>query len=394
MKIKNLTDEQRKQFKSNVPIFLQFFKQYKPLLSQCSHSLYARTLSFISIEQDMVDCEPKELAIKLSKELLTTTDFLRIVGDENGGNQNIRLSAFRNLIEPFKEDLQSEISGVSYDTVNKLISRKGTHIRKAILKNKNNNLKSHTETLNMKSWGDCQKVLENANSKHGVLLNRFFKTNEIPDYVGLRDILITNLYLNNWQYYQDEALPQCKNGKLSMPPQRLKVFTLLRNEYKTCHLWISGSAPPKDKNNYFWLNLVTNNHHIVIQKNKTTGGVRRIQGANAGETNVIEQTEHKRLHLSRSIVSMILFIKQTFNERCDVPFLKNNDRDGPITDGKWQRIIAGLFGEVSPNMNATVLRKILYNHIKFHEMSNNQVNFILEQQDHSRGVCETYYKKI
>jgi len=229
---------------------------------------------------------------------------------------------------------------------------------------------------NMRGWSEIEEAVKKLNIQYSIILKRFYKTNEIPCYVSLRNILIANLYVNNYQHLND-----------------IKVHTLLRNEYKTCHLWINSVEPPRDKKNYFWINLDTSEHFIVIQKNKTTGGIRRLPGVE-GESVVIEQPKFKKFYLNRKVVNIIMFIKQTFNERCDVPFLKNNTRDGSITDNKWQRIMYSIFKEVTPSINSTTLRKILYNDIPFHKYTNEMTHYILECQDHNKDTCDTYYKKV
>jgi hypothetical protein len=376
MKIKNLSDEQKKNFKANIPIYFEFLKNNKPLLSDSSHKLYSRALSFVAIENELINKTPKELALALTKDILTTSNFQKIIGQDAGSIQNIRLSAFRNLVEPFKDDLKNEISAVSYKALNKLVSRKGTHIRQKIVNEKNQNIKTPAEQENMRSWAEVEEVVKKLNVQYGVILKRFFKTNEIPCYVTLRNILVGNLYVNNYHHYKD-----------------VKVHTMLRNEYKTCHLWINTVEPPKDRKNYFWINLDTNEHFIIIQKNKTTGGIRRIPGVE-GQSEVVNQNKFKRFYLNKKVVNIIMFIKQTFNERCDVPFLKNNTRDGSITDNKWQRIIYSIFKEITPGICATTLRKILYNEIPFHKYTTAMTNYILECQDHNKDTCDTYYKKV
>ena len=94
--------------------------------------MYSRALSYIAVENGLYSLSPKELAIALSKDILTTSDFQKIVGTDSDANQNIRLAAFRNLVEPFKDELKDEISAISYETLLKLLSRKGGHIRKSL----------------------------------------------------------------------------------------------------------------------------------------------------------------------------------------------------------------------------------------------------------------------
>ena len=113
------------------------------------------------------------MAVELTKDILTTSDFIKIVGNDSGSNQNIRLSAFRNLVSPFKDDLKNEISSVSYETLLKLLSRKGTHIRKTILESKSQNLKTETELMQHRSWKDLQNIVKNMNVKYNQIVNKF-----------------------------------------------------------------------------------------------------------------------------------------------------------------------------------------------------------------------------
>ncbi len=376
MKIGELSVEKRKLFKEHVPTYFNFIKENSPHLSTSSHSLYSRALAYIAVENDLINLTPENLCIKLTQEALTTSDFIKIIGTDNHANQNIRLSAFRNLVEPYKESLKNKISEVSYKAISKLVSRKGTHIRRNILESKSNNLKSETELLNMRSWKELQTIVNKNNQLLTVILGKFFRTNEIPCYNTLRDILIGNLYCNNYHEFNN-----------------MRVHTILRNEYKSCYLWINPDTPPEDKKNYFWINL-NGLSKIVIQKSKTIGGVKRGHPNSEGETEVMPQKSRKIYPLNKNIVSQILFIKQTYNERIEIPFLKNNLRDGGITDGQWHRMLYSIFKDLAPQISCTTIRKIYYNEIKWHLLSTKDANYILRHQDHNKSTCDTYYKKI
>jgi hypothetical protein len=376
MKIGELPVEKRKQFREHVPIYHKFIKENSPHLSTSSHNLYSRALAFIAVENDLLNYTPEQLCIKLTQEALTTSDFIKIIGTDNHANQNIRLSAFRNLVEPYKESLKNKISEVSYNAISKLVSRKGTHIRRNILESKSNNLKSDTELLNMRSWKELQTIINKNNQSLSVILAKFFRTNEIPCYNTLRDILIGNLYCNNYHEYKN-----------------MRVHTILRNEYKSCYLWINPDTPPEDKKNYFWINI-SGESKIVIQKSKTIGGVKRGQPNQQGETEILPQKSRKIYPLNKNIVSQILFLKQTFNERIETPFLKNNTRDGIITDGQYNRILYSIFKDLAPQISCTTIRKIYYNEVKWHQLSTHDANYILRHQDHNKSTCDIFYKKI
>ena len=304
---------------------------------------------------------PKELALDLTKQILTTSDFEKIVGKDTNGNQNIRLSAFRNLVTPFKDELQSEISEVSYSTLTKLLSRKGTHIRKNLLESKSKNLKDETELMASRSWKQLQDICKNVNQKYRYIVNKFLKTNEIPDYVTLRNILIINLYVNNHHCFQG-----------------LKTYCILRNEYRTAYLWISGEEPPKNKNNYFWLNFETNQHYIIVQNGKTVNG----------------NLSRKMFKLNPAIANMMTFIKQTFNENIDKPFFKNNTREEMPTGPQWVRIIGTIFVELSPHINTSTIRKIYYNEIDWKKLTKDQILYITSNMDFSERNLPTKFDGI
>ena len=364
MKIRSLTFEQRAQFKQNVPVYMEFLKQTAPKLSKCSHQLYSRALSFIAVENEMVNLKPKDLALNLSKKVLTDSNFKIIVGEDTSGNQNIRLSAFRNLVEPFRDNLEQEISCVSYQALNNLVSKKGCHIRKQISERKKDEDKNSEEVLKEKNnWKKLQVIVQNHNRKYDVIFERFLKTNEIPDYMTLRDCVITNLYCNNFHKFEN-----------------MNVYVILHNEYKTCHLWINEQPPPEDKTNYFWINLLTNEHYIVIQKSATVGNIRRVPDGEGG-TKIIENETRKSFRLSSYIARQLLFIKTTFNERTDRPFFKNDLRDGPINDQKWIRIMNKLFYSLSTTSTCKTIRKIFQNEIQWNKLNENQKFYLMSCLD-------------
>ncbi len=361
MKIRELTAEQKKHFKDSVPLFFSFLKINAPQLSHCSMTLYARAISYIAVENTLYMKTPKELALDLTKQILTTSDFEKIVGKDTNGNQNIRLSAFRNLVTPFKDELQSEISEVSYSTLTKLLSRKGTHIRKNLLESKTKNLKDETELMASRSWKQLQDILKNVNQKYRYIVNKFLKTNEIPDYVTLRNILIINLYVNNHHCFKN-----------------MKTYCILRNEYRTAYLWISGEEPPKNKNNYFWLNFETNQHFIIVQNGKTVNG----------------NLSRKMFKLNPAIANMMTFIKQTFNENIDKPFFKNNTREEMPTGPQWVRIVGAIFVELSPHIKTSTIRKIYYNEIDWKKLTKDQMLYITSNMDFSERNLPTKFDGI
>ena len=377
MKVKSLSSENKKLFNQSLSKYESFLKTNCPQLSKSSINLYKRTLSFMSVENETTDLSPQEFALFLAQDLLTYNSFNRIVGDSNDNNMNIRISAFRNLIEPFKKDLEEQVSEVSFTTISKLITQKGSRIRKSIIEEKGKNEKNRDENTNMKSWQDLQETVNKKNMEYKKILCKYYKDGEVPDYVTLRNILIVNLYCNNWHM---------KDGH--------KIYTLLRNEYRNFYLWINTNPVPKNDKNYFWINLDTNQHFIVIQKSKTVGGIRRIQSGEGGGSQIVKQEGYKQYILNDYIVNILLFIKTIFKENETNIFIKNNDRTSAVPVEKWTATVSSLFRDVSSNINSTTIRKILYNSIDFKKIDFNLATYILKAQDHSRNSGELYYKKM
>ncbi len=378
MKVKNLSSDKKKLFTQNLSKYETFLNENCSQLSKSSVNLYKRTLSYMAVENESTDLTPKEFAIFLAQDLLTYNSFNRIVGESENNNMNIRISAFRNLIEPFKKELEEQISEVSYNVISKLITQKGSRIRKSILEEKGKNEKNRNEHTNMKTWEDLQSVVNSNNIEYKKILCKYYKDGEVPDYQTLRNILIVNLYCNNWHV---------KDGH--------KIYTLLRNEYRNFYLWINTNPVPKNDKNYFWINLDSNKHYIVIQKSKTVGGIRRVPKNNdEGGSQIIKQEGYKQYILNDYIVNILLFIKTIFKENETNIFIKNNNRTSAIAVEKWSHQITCIFRDVANNINSTTIRKILYNSIDFTKLDYNMSSYILKQQDHSRNSAELYYKKM
>lgn len=355
MKIRDLSEEQKKHFKVNVEVYKSFLENKTPQLSNYSHSMYARALAYIAVENNLNFHSAEQLAIALSREILTTSDFVKIVGTDTGSNQNIRLSAFRNLVKPFNQQLEENISEVSYATLTKLLSRKGCHIRKTLLESKSKNLKTEAELMKSRSWKDLQNIVSKLNQKYNSIVSKFLKTNEIPDYITLRNILIANLYMFNSHKHED-----------------MTIHVILKNEYRTAYLWINEKEPPQDKNHYFWINYETNKHYFVVNRSKAIPGL-------------LEPIKKRKIFvLSQRIVNMIIFIKQTFNESIDRPFFKNNVRETMPYSTDWIRIVNKIFEEIGQGICASTLKTVYLNEIDWSKVSEEQMNYICYNLDQSQ----------
>jgi len=356
MKIKNFTSVEKAHFRKSAGDYLEFYKEVTSTLSSYSHAMYSRALSYIAVENGLYNLTPKELAVALSKDILTNTDFKKILGNDSDANQNIRLAAFRNLVDPFREDLKTEISSVSYETLLKMLLKKKGRVRKSM--NDAKESKTSEQLLQKRSWRDLQKVVKEMNKNYNKIVNTFLKTNEIPDYVTLRNILVGNLYMFNAHEHDGQI-----------------VHVLLRNEYRTAYVWIKDTPPPSDRNNYFWINFETNKHWFVVQKSKTQTSQSHVS--------------RRMFTLAQNVVNMIIFIKQTFNESCEKPFFKNNRRDAPPHNTEWIRLVGKIFEDAGQNINCSVIRQIYQNEIDWSKLNQDQIDYVARNLDTGLKNCGT-----
>ena len=98
MKIKDLTVEQKIEFRREIPKFHAFLKEHLKHLATTSLSLYTRTLSYISVINNLQKLDIKNICICLTQKALTNSNLIHIIGNENttNNNKNIRLSALMN----------------------------------------------------------------------------------------------------------------------------------------------------------------------------------------------------------------------------------------------------------------------------------------------------------
>ena len=272
MKIKTLTQNQKISFKNEMPKYEVFLKEKLPHLATTSLSLYKRTLSYISTINKCNDKTVEETCIFLTSKLLTDTSLDCVIGDSNvsESNKNIRLSAFKNLVEIFRDEIKLKISPV-----------------------------------------------------------------------------------------------------------------ILRNEYKSLYLHIGDNQPTSTSKNYIWIKLDSNDHKIIINKNKTTGGVKRKNlGDFIGHTSVYPQKNQKTFPLNKEIAKIIIFIKQVFNERSDKPFIKCNNRELNYTSSTWSKMLQRVFKKINPKLSSNLIRKIYQLKIDTTEdLSNQDKMLIYEMND-------------
>lgn len=366
MKIKTLTQNQKISFKNEMPKYEVFLKEKLPHLATTSLSLYKRTLSYISTINKCNDKTVEETCIFLTSKLLTDTSLDCVIGDSNvsESNKNIRLSAFKNLVEIFRDEIKLKISPVAFNTTISMMGKAGGNIRKQILEIRKN--KDLLSPSTMQTWEELTELNKIYLKKFNYIKNQYIKTNEVPDYVFLRDCLISNLYINNSF--------KLKNNEFNV---------ILRNEYKSLYLHIGDNQPTSTSKNYIWIKLDSNDHKIIINKNKTTGGVKRKNlGDFIGHTSVYPQKNQKTFPLNKEIAKIIIFIKQVFNERSDKPFIKCNNRELNYTSSTWSKMLQRVFKKINPKLSSSLIRKIYQLKIDTTEdLSNQDKMLIYEMND-------------
>ena len=359
MKIKELNENQKKQFKLELSKYKLFCNEHLERLSNSSKNLYARSLSYISVINNCCNFTVEQMCIDLCKKILTDETLNNIIGDNQVSlnNQNIRISAFKNLIEVYKDSIKKNISNVAYKSILQTISQNGNVIRKniSIIRNEKEHLKSDSN----RTWDEFLELKNIYLKKFKYIKEQYLKYYEVPDYHFLRDCLVCNLYCNN-----------------VFKIKSLEFNVILRNEYKSCYLHIGDDQPPNPNRNYFWIKLNSNDHRIVINKNKTTGGIMRKIG---GE--ITPQKNHKFFPLNKEVVKIILFIKQCFQERIDKPFIKCNNRELNYSSSTWSKMLGRVFKSISPNISCNVIRKVYDTHISWDELNETDKNLILCMND-------------
>ncbi len=367
MKIKNLSHKARKDFKILIPDYQEFLGDKLPHLATTSLNLYTRALSFISIINNCNNKSILDTCIYLVKKILTDNNLKCIVGNStvSGNNKNIRLSSFKNLVEIFKDDINDNISSLAYNTTLSMLGKVGGNIRKKIKNEKNNDDKVQPKH----NWVDLLELNNIYLKKYLHIKNQYIKTNEVPDYVFLRDCLVSNLYLNN-----------------TFTLNNSEFNVILRNEYKSLYLHIGDEMPTSNQKNYFWIKLNSTDHKIIINKNKTTGGISRSSGGLIGHTHITPQKNQKIFPLSENIVEMILLIKQIFNERPDKPFIKCNNRELNYTSSTWVKMLQRIFKTLDFKLSANAIRKIYQKNIDCLNYTKKDISLIYHMNDLSRDI--------
>lgn len=367
MKIKKLNTEQKKIFKNEFTKYLSFLNDNIERLSVASKNLYGRTLAFISTINELQLKTPLETCIILTQKILSDENLISIFGEDNTSenNKNIQISAFKNLVEVYKQEIKKDISPTAYKELMKVLGQKGNMIRQKIQEKR-----AEKEVLNictLKTWEEFQNILIEYNKKFKYIQQQFLITNEIPDYHFLRDCLVCNLYLNN-----------------TYKIKQTEFNVILRNEYKNLFLHIGDEPPILTNKNYFWIKLDSTDHKIIINKNKTTGGIKRVLGSEIGLTSVKAQKNQKIYPLNKNIAKIILFIKQVFNERPDKPFIKCNNRELNYNSSTWGKMLNRVFKKLGNNITCNVIRKVYDQYIDWDNINSTDKSIIMSMNDFNK----------
>lgn len=331
--------------------YQNYLEEIRPDLSPQSRKLYANQLNTITLDNNLKDFNPLKLIIRLTNKALRnkTLDFITL----DGGNQtkNQRLSAVRNVLESHKNEIEKK----KYDNLTKLISSVGDSLRNEISIKAGTNIKTEDETKNMKvTWDELGKFAKD------------FKP-ALDSSTGMRDYLILNLMLNNYQ-----------------EKENIKYYVLLRViEYASLFIWTNRKKPPNNKQNYIWLFK----NQLYIQHSKTTGGVMRVGDA------VVNQPSFKTYPLNEDIKKFLLTYIKKFKIKNNQPIFYNDKGTKQIDNNFFSKILKELLKSFGNNMSSTMLRKIYENRKIEGNLNANQTAELNKYTDHSMEVAATFYSK-
>lgn len=331
--------------------YQKYLEEIRPDLSNQSRKLYANQLNTITLDNNLKDFNPLKLIIRLTNKALRnkTLDFITL----DGGNQtkNQRLSAVRNVLESHKNEIEKK----KYDNLTKLISSVGDSLRNEISIKAGTNIKSEDETNNMiVTWDELGKFAKD------------FKPS-LDSSTGMRDYLILNLMLNNYQ-----------------EKENIKYYVLLRViEYASLFIWTNRKKPPNNKQNYIWLFK----NQLYIQHSKTTGGVMRVGDA------VVNQPSFKTYPLNEDIKKFLLTYIKKFKIKNNEPIFYNDKGTKQIDNNFFSKILKELLKSFGNNMSSTMLRKIYENRKIEGNLNANQTAELNKYTDHSMEVAATFYSK-
>ena len=340
------------QFNNFKTQWQDYLTEIRPDLSIQSRKLYASQLNTIMRDNNLTNFNVLKFIQRLSNKAMRNKklDFITLDGSDQSKNQ--RLSAVRNILEANKESLDVK----KYNKLTELISSVGDVLRHNISAKAGTNIKTEDEANNMNvTWKELGKFAKEFSPS-------------IDNSTGMRDYLILNLMLNNYEE---------KDG--------IKYYVLLRViEYASLYLWSNRKPPPANKQNYIWLAKDS----LYIQHSKTTGGVRRV-----GDT-IVKQPSSKMYPLNPDIKAFLLKYIKKFKIKNNTPIFYNDKATNQIDTTYFSKVLKQLLSSFGSNMNSTMLRKIYENRTIDETLNANQTAELNKNVDHSIGVASTFYKKI
>lgn len=334
------------------PQWEEYLTLIRPDLSEQSRKLYANQLHHITINNGLNDFNPLKTITRLVNKAMREKSLKFIILNGSDQSRNQRLSAVRNLLEAHKESLDKK----KYDNLTKLISSVGDRLRNQISQTAGTNIKTEDEENNMTaSWSELTEYAKD------------YKP-DIDNATGMRDYLILNLMLNNYEE---------KDG--------IKYYVLLRIiEYAGLYLWTNRKTPPNNKQNYIWLHKDL----LYIQHSKTTGGVRRVGTA------IVNQPSNKTYSLNADVKEFLMKYIKKYKIKNDKPIFYNDKMTAQIDRSFFSKTLKQLLSKFGDNVNSTMLRKIYENRTIDDTLNANQTSELNKNLDHSIGIANTFYKKI
>ena len=332
--------------------WINYLNEIRPDLSVQSRKLYATQLNNIMKNNNMNNFNAMKFITRLTNKAMRDKSLDFIILDGSNQTKNQRLSSVKSVLTAHKESLDIK----KYDNLQNLITTVGDTLRHKITLNAGTNIKTEDEEANMKvSWKELGEYALNYKPP-------------ITSLNGLRDYLILNIMLNNYEE---------KEG--------LKYYVLLRVlEYASLHVWVNRKTPPDNKRNYIYLHR----DELYIQHSKTTGGIKRVGNS------VVNQRSVATYPLNPKIKEFILMYIKKMRLKNEDPLFWNDNKTGIINISYFTKILKQLLEQFGDNMNSTMLRKIYENRELDKSLNANEMNQLNKNVDHSMAIAQTFYKKI
>ena len=165
------------------PQFKEYLEEIRSDLSEQSRKLYANQLNKIMLNNNFNQFNIMKFITRLVNKAKRDKSLDFIILDGSNQTKNQRLSAIRSVLEANKDALDEK----KYNNLYNLLSSVGDDLRNQIASKAGTNEKTEDEENNMKvSWNELGEFALN------------YKP-DISDINGMRNYLILNLMLNNYE---------------------------------------------------------------------------------------------------------------------------------------------------------------------------------------------------